>query len=580
MVAATAIGPDAVFLVSGGARGITAQCVIGMARRFACGFILLGRTQAVPLPAWFSPELDDGALKQRIAHEMAARGERATPPLIQREFRAIRAGREIAATLEAVQASGSRVLYVSADVADAVSLRAALAPAVAQMGAVSGILHGAGALADKRIEQKSGADFDAVFEPKISGLRNLLAVVPMGQLRHLLLFSSAAGFFGNLGQSDYAMANEILNKAAYQLQRRHPQCRVLAFDWGPWDGGMVTPAIKELFARRRIEVIPIDGGVQVLLDLLEAPAGALQVVVGSPMRPAPAPLDGTLRSFSIGRRLRAADNPFLQDHIVGEHAVLPATAAAAWMIEACRQQHPGYQLLRCEQFQVLKGIVFDAQVAEAYQLDLKETAQDPAAGRVRLEALISSQTAAGQPRYHYRAQIELGAAGPPAPLRERVDLAECDAVEGALFYGDGTLFHGPGLQSVVRLLRADGQGLRLHCRLAALTAQQHGQFPVRDFNPFVADSLLQAGLIWVRRQMGAASLPLGWAAAESYLSLHFDTDYFLTLEVREAGEPRLLADIVAQDAQGRVALWLRGAEFAVSRQLNRLFGAVAPGAVS
>jgi NAD(P)-dependent dehydrogenase (short-subunit alcohol dehydrogenase family) len=580
MGAATAIGPDAVFLVSGGARGITAQCVIGMARRFGCGFILLGRTQTAPLPAWFSPELDDGALKQRIAQEIAARGEKATPPLIQREFRGIRASQEIAATVEAVQAGGGRAVYVSADVVDGANLRAALAPAVGQMGAISGILHGAGALADKRIEQKSGADFDAVFGPKIIGLRNLLDVVPMGQLRHLLLFSSAAGFFGNLGQSDYAMANEILNKAAYQLQRRHPQCRVLAFDWGPWDGGMVTPAIKELFARRQIEVIPVDGGVQVLLDLLEAPSGVIQVVVGSPMRPAPAPLDGMLRSFSIGRRLRLADNPFLQDHVVGEHAVLPATAAAAWMIEACRQQHPGYRLLSCEQFQVLKGIVFDDQVSEAYQLDLKETVQDPAAGRVRLEALISSRTAEGRSRYHYRAQIELGPARLPAPLRDRIDLAECDAVEGAMFYSDGTLFHGPGLQSVARLLNADGQSLRLHCRLAALAEQQQGQFPARDFNPFVADSLLQAGLIWVRRQLGAASLPLGWTAAESYLPLHFDTDYFLVLEVREAGEQRLLADIAAQDAQGRVALWLRGAEFAVSRQLNRLFGNMALGAVS
>ncbi len=580
MGAATAIGSDALFLVSGGARGITAQCVIGMARRFGCGFILLGRTQAAPLPAWFSPELDDGALKQRIAQEIATRGEKATPPLIQREFRATRASQEIAATLEAVAAHGGRAVYVSADVADVASLRAALAPAVAEMGAVSGILHGAGALADKRIEQKSGADFDAVFGPKIIGLRNLLEVVPMSQLQHLLLFSSAAGFFGNLGQSDYAMANEILNKAAYQLQRRYPQCRVLAFDWGPWDGGMVTPAIKEVFARRQIEVIPIDGGVQVLLDLLEAPADAVQVVVGSPMRAAPAPLEGALRNFSIGRRLRLTDNPFLQDHMVGEHAVLPATAAAAWMIEACRQQHPGYQLLRCERFQVLKGIVFDEQAAEMYQLDLRETVQDPAAGRVHLEALISSRMAAGRPRYHYRAQIELGAARPSAPQFDQLDLTERDAVNGAAFYADGTLFHGPGLQSVVRLLNADGQGLRLQCRLVALAEQQQGQFPVRDFNPFVADSLLQAGLIWVRRQMGAASLPLGWAAAESYLPLHFDTDYFLTLDVREFSEQRFLADIAALDAQRRVALQLRGAEFAVSRQLNRLFGGVALDAVS
>lgn len=572
MDAAAAIGPEAVFLVSGGARGITAQCVIGMARRFGCAFILLGRSAPVPMPDWFAPEMDDAALKQRIAQAMAARGERALPAAIQREFRGMRASQEIAATLEAVAANGGRACYISADVADAGALKAALDPALRQMGAVSGILHGAGALADKRIEQKSGADFDAVYGPKIIGLRNLLACVPPEQLRYLLLFSSAAGFFGNPGQTDYAMANEILNKAAYQLQRLHPQCRVIAFDWGPWDGGMVTPAIKELFAQRQIDVIPIDGGVRVLVDALANATEAVQLVVGSPMRAAPTPLGGELRSVCIRRHLQLEANPFLRDHVIGEHAVLPATTAAAWMIEAARQQYPGYSLLRCEGFQVLKGIVFDEHLAHSYQLDLNETVKHEPEGRLRLEALITSSVPNGRPRYHYRAQIELGRQRPAAPRLDRVDLAERGAVDGALFYSDGTLFHGPSLQSIERLLNISGQQLTLRCRLPALATAAQGQFPVRDFNPFVADSLLQAGLIWVRRTYDAASLPLGWVAAEQYLPLTFDNVFYLTLEVREAHERRLLADIAAHDAEGRVALLLRGAELAVSHELKRLFG--------
>lgn len=565
------ISAETLFLVSGGARGITAQCVIGMARRFGCRFVLLGRTQPAPLPEWCEPQMDDAALKQRIARAIAARGERALPALIQREFRSIRAGQEIAATLEAVATNGGQAHYVSADVADAASLRAALRPVLAQLGPVQGILHGAGALADKRIEQKSGADFDSVYGPKIIGLRNLLDCIPMQQLQYLVLFSSAAGFFGNLGQTDYAMANEILNKAAYQLQRLHPNCRVMAFDWGPWDGGMVTPAIKELFAQRQIDVIPIDGGVQVLVDALASESAAVQLVVGNPMRPAPAPLASDLHSFSMRRQLTPEANPFLADHVIGAHAVLPATAAAAWMIEAARQQHPGYLLLRCDSFQVLKGIVFDEQGSVEYQLDLKETQKNEIAGHLWLEALISSRTSDGRARYHYRAQIELGRARPASPYLARLDLAEQDSLDAAVFYRDATLFHGPGLQSIKRMLSFSRERLTLRCCLAALPPGAQGQFPVRDFNPFVADSLLQAALIWVRRAYDAASLPMGWAVAEQYEPLRFDTDFYLTLEVREANEQLLLADIAAHDAGGKVALWLRGAELAVSRQLNRLF---------
>ncbi|NCC36488.1 MAG: polyketide synthase, partial [Chloroflexia bacterium] len=77
------------FLVSGGARGITAACVIGMAQRFRCQFVLLGRTTLTPVPAWVEPGMDDATLKQRIAGTFTAQGERAVPAAIQRVWREI-----------------------------------------------------------------------------------------------------------------------------------------------------------------------------------------------------------------------------------------------------------------------------------------------------------------------------------------------------------------------------------------------------------------------------------------------------------------------------------------------------------
>src|SRR5205823_8224839 len=92
----------------------------------------------------------------------------------------------------------------------------------ARFGLVSGLVHGAGALADRLVQRKTEADYAAVVRPKLDGLTNLLRCLPPSQLRHLVLFSSAAAYRGNAGQADYALANEALNKAAHALQRAYP----------------------------------------------------------------------------------------------------------------------------------------------------------------------------------------------------------------------------------------------------------------------------------------------------------------------------------------------------------------------
>ena len=97
------------------------------------------------------------------------------------------------------------------DVTDVAALKAKIPQAAARIGAVTGIIHGAGNLADKLIEKKTSEDFEKVYTAKVQGLENLLNSIPVSQLQHLVLFSSVTGFYGNIGQSDYAIANEILN---------------------------------------------------------------------------------------------------------------------------------------------------------------------------------------------------------------------------------------------------------------------------------------------------------------------------------------------------------------------------------
>jgi NAD(P)-dependent dehydrogenase (short-subunit alcohol dehydrogenase family) len=566
------VEPRSLFVVSGGARGITARCVIELARRYSCGFILLGRSAAGVPPA-FAVGCDDQAeLIQRIAADLSARGERAAPAVIRRALGGILAQREIAATLAEVVAAGGRAEYVQVDITDQAALQEAMRAARGRLGRITGLIHGAGVLADRRIEQKQAADFDAVFQPKIAGLRNLLACLPPAELEHLVLFSSAAGFYGNPGQADYAIANEILNRAAHLIRREHPTCHTVALNWGPWDAGMVTPALKALFAERGVPVIPAEAGAARLVDELEArdeqPA---QVLVGSPLAPPPEPYNGPARSWRLRRQLNLAANPFLRDHLIGGQAVLPATCGMAWMIQGCEQLLPGFRFVRCAGYQVLKGIVFDESLAPEYTLAIRELADDRATGIVELEASVSSEHD-GRPRHHYRARLTLRSGPPePAPRLTGVDLTERQPIDGAELYARGTLFHGPLFRGVERILSSDSSGLTMRCRLPASSERDQGQFPARSFDPFLADVQFQSLVAWVWQHHGAASLPLSTASGELYGTPPRDAPFYVTMTVRSINDYRMLADLVAHDEAGQIYLRLTGAEVAISRHLNRLF---------
>jgi NAD(P)-dependent dehydrogenase (short-subunit alcohol dehydrogenase family) len=209
-------------------------------------------------------------LKSAALKHLSETGEKPTPVKIQEALRPIHSSREIAASLAAIEGAGGRAVYVSCDVTRSKEVRSAVASAAAVFGKVTGLIHGAGMLADRLIEQKTVGDFEAVYSTKVDGLEALLSAVDAKAIKHYVLFSSAAAYFGNPGQADYAIANEILNKVALRLKSEAPAAQVLSLNWGPWDGGMVTPELKRLFEARGATIIPLDGGADLLLRELSA----------------------------------------------------------------------------------------------------------------------------------------------------------------------------------------------------------------------------------------------------------------------------------------------------------------------
>jgi NADP-dependent 3-hydroxy acid dehydrogenase YdfG len=265
-------------VVSGGARGVVASCLLALAARVRPRLLLLGRTalrtEPVGLPA------DAAGLSRALYEAARQQGRQPTPRALAAEASLIQAAREIRANVAALEAAGAEVVYRSVDVADADALGVVLADARAAWGGIDGVVHGAGVLADRLIAEQRDEQFMQVFRTKVDGLRALLDATRQDRLARVCLFSSVAGRYGNAGQVAYSAANEVLNKvAALEAARRGAGCRVMSLNWGPWDGGMVTEGLRAAFAARGVPLIGVDEGAQAFVAEMLG-TGPVEVVLG------------------------------------------------------------------------------------------------------------------------------------------------------------------------------------------------------------------------------------------------------------------------------------------------------------
>ncbi len=562
---------DSVFLVSGGAKGVTAKCALKLAEDTGCKFILMGRSEFEENgePAWARGIMAEADLKKAVMGELKSRGEKPTPKVVSAMVWPVMAAREIENSLTGLKNAGAEAVYISADVTDRETLKAKLSAATEKLGAVTGIIHGAGVLADRFIEEKTVADFTAVYATKIDGLAAMLSCVDESSLKHLALFSSAAGFFGNEGQSDYAVANEILNKTAYRFRNKYPECHVNAFDWGPWDGGMVTPELKRMFESKGVEVIGLDGGARLFSEEMRMIECFPQVLVGSSMLYKAASSGDEPAEYTLRTRLTLEENNFLFDHSIGGTPVLPTVCATSWMAESCEKLNPGFKFFRCRNYNLYKGIVFDGAQASEYQVHIRGLGEE-GDGKPAFDVRVTS-IKKGKTVNHYGARIILANEIPGAEVLAGINLEETHVSDGSTYYGNGTLFHGPNFQAIERILNISEDRMTMECRIPEVPVKDQGQFPVGTFNPYAADVQFQSVLIWVRHFMDAGSLPAKAEDAIHFANVPVDRKFYVTLKIVKRSDASVTADIITHDESGRIFTQVKGAEVTVSKQLNQLF---------
>jgi acyl transferase domain-containing protein/NAD(P)H-dependent flavin oxidoreductase YrpB (nitropropane dioxygenase family)/NAD(P)-dependent dehydrogenase (short-subunit alcohol dehydrogenase family) len=587
------IDPNWVVLVTGGARGITAKVVCELATHYKPTLLLVGRS---PLPELeeaprFAGLTSPRELKAALMDEMRGGGQAVTPARVEAAYARLLRDREIRSNLAVMQQAGATVHYYQVDVRDERAFGHLIDEIYRLYGRVDGVIHGAGVIEDKLLEDKAPDSFDRVLDTKVVSAFVLSRKLQPDLLKFLVFFSSVSGRFGNRGQGDYAAANEVLNKLALYLDRQW-QGRVVSINWGPWEQtGMVSAEVQRQFAERGVQMIPPQAGwcaldrelqygrkgeVEVILgrgpwNALEAEKpiaslGSFPLLADVPIAP------GSDGSLEVVCRLDPSAHLYLQDHQLDTKSVLPAAMAMELMAEVVQKGWPEWKVVGIRALRVLKGIIIEDSHKSVRIVARPHTpsSQEQLEFDVDVEITEPEQVPPGLACY--RAMVQLAATlpePPPYALPPRSSMRQFPmSVDKAYCHW---LFHGPCFQCISEI-----EGISDHGIIATVapSSPQHCLVrPAADqwlIDPIVIDSGPQLAILWARAYKDMTALPSSFQGYRRYGSLSGSVlrCYFQVLPGLE--DHTLRANVFYVGADDRLLGCLEGLECTCSKALNRL----------
>ncbi|MGP0065494.1 MAG: SDR family NAD(P)-dependent oxidoreductase [Isosphaeraceae bacterium] len=387
-------GPTDVMLVTGGGKGIAAECALCLARETGVSLALIGRSR---------PETDAG----------------------------------LATNLGRMAGLGVRFHYIAADVVDAGAVRAAVCEAESMLGPITAVLHGAGVNVPRPIGSLDEAAFLKTLAPKLQGLRNLLAAVEPDRLKLLVTFGSIIARTGLRGEADYGVTNEWLARLTEQFQVRNPACRCLALEWSVWSGVGMGDRLGRVDALARQGITPItpDEGVSLFRRLVAVSSPSVSLILAGRFGIPPAlPIEADelplLRFLErplvdypgvelvAEATLATESDPYLDDHVFRGERLFPAVMGLEAMAQAAMA------VLRTAEVPVFEELRFDRPIVvpSGRPTTIRLAALVTAPGRVDVVLRIDETAFQFD---HFRAVCRFGdrAVEPPGNARRTVERA-------------------------------------------------------------------------------------------------------------------------------------------------------------
>lgn len=588
---------DSVLLITGGARGITAEAGIELARRYSCRLVLVGRTA---LPSAQESDATAGVtdskqLRSILLQTMSASGEKVTPARVESAYAKLMRERETRQNLTEMRAAGSEIEYHAVDVADGTAFGLLIDEIYQRHGRIDGVIHGAGIIEDKLIRDKTLESFRRVCDPKIRGALTLATKIRPDSLSFMVFFSSVSGRYGNRGQADYAAANEVLDKLAIYLNARW-KARVAALIWGPWEstGGMVSDELARQFAKAGIHIISrAQGRVALANEIIQGRKDEAEVVFGGPLNISlpghsefspqtespilPGDLTPILKTHTTATRrpdgtlvvirdVDPATDIYLSDHQLDGRPVMPMAMIQELFAEVAQLSRPELHVTAVRDLRVLRGMSFEKGSRQIRVIANPWNGTDGSV-KVRLKADFGEQH-----QIHDTAEIELNAQFPAPPKYAPLQLINARPLPMSVADAyEQWLFHGPIFAGIVDVESLGENGVI--AQLAPSTPMRClAQSPTGDWliDPVMVDSALQLIILWARVYIDMTPLPARLACYHRFAGpIRHPVRCEATVQ-HTRGTPVILADFRFIDASGRLVGWLEGLEGTCSKALNRL----------
>jgi len=571
-----------VVVITGGARGVTAASALALAKHSKSTLVLLGRSpNPSPEPEWLATINDEPAIKKAIL-ENEFSGNHASPVQLEKSYKNHMANREITGNLVKLEETGSTVLYYSVDVRDSDRVKSILDNVRSNHGPIKGIIHGAGTLKDRLIVEKTLEQFEMVFDTKVKGLKTLLEATKQDKLKYIVLFSSITARFGNRGQADYAMANEVLNKIARHESIVRPDCKVISINWGPWDGGMVSSALKREFARSKIELIPIDSGaICMLYEMMGDKSSPVEVVMGANIMPAKKLVSGGKQvslsdtkenlSLTAKREIDINSYPVLESHILGGKPVVPFALITEWLGHGALHENPGLFFHGLDDMRILSGIKLNNN-KKMIRLMAGKSRKKGSIFEVDVE--IRNGIKDGIEMIHSRAKAILIDRPVQPPVFSGLDDIDSKPfpINIEEIY-EKILFHGIEFRGIKEIISYSSN--KMAARISS--APQPSKWilnPLRSkwlTDPLVLDCAFQMAIIWSFEKTGVVSLPNYTASYRQYRNDFPSDGVTAVLEVKETTRHKIKCDFTFLDQDNVVVALLTGYEAIIDDSLVNTF---------
>ncbi|MGW5734113.1 MULTISPECIES: SDR family oxidoreductase [Streptomyces] len=479
--APAALDRDSVVVVAGGARGITAEVLKAVAAEFGPRIHVFGSNDLDSYPpsvfegsdeefaagraAYIKTELAKARTKGKGKPKGKGKSAGKGPSVadLNKSFDRMLNARDARHNLDAMteHSGAGRVTYVQCDMRDGAQVEKAIGAVLQEHGRIDLLVNAAGLQRSALIKDKDFGEFTSIRDLKVESYLNLKYALRDTPPRTWCNFGSLLGYFGQLGESDYASANDFLGTAATYAAATS-ELHEFTIGWTLWAGvGMGANELTKAYYERAgsYSSMAVPEGVHHFVQELHAPVRRASLVhlgeaeratveefypgyltedpaAGSAAPAASEPgfflrrlVESTATSATFECRFDLDTDGYLEHHTVRGEPTLPGTFVTELAAEAARHLVPDQHVVAFEdlRFEHFLRVYRDLPTApKRLHAQIASTDGSTTAVEVRITEDVVSPAGVvlKKDRVHFTARVLLADSFSAAPHWEAWDTAD------------------------------------------------------------------------------------------------------------------------------------------------------------